>query len=123
MLHSIAQGLLCRHRQQEKVPVIAAGGIRNHVHLGIALPPTTKLSGALSAFKADSSRWLKEKGVTDFSWQTGYGAFSFGRSQVSPVKRYVFNQAEHHKRYTFEEEFLEMLRRADVDYDSQQVFE
>ena len=107
----------------KRIPVIAAGGIRNHVHLGIALPATVKLSDALSIFKANSSRWLKEQGVRNFEWQTGYGAFSFSPSQIAPVKRYILNQAEHHKKYSFEEEFLDLLRRAGVDHDPRRVFE
>jgi len=82
-----------------------------------------KLGDAISSFKANSSRWLKQEGVRGFSWQTGYGAFSFGIPQVEQVKRYIHNQAEHHKKCTFEEEFLDLLKRAGVDYDPRQVFE
>ncbi|MFL6439762.1 MAG: IS200/IS605 family transposase [Terriglobales bacterium] len=107
----------------KRIPVIAAGGICNHVHLGIELPPTIKLSDAISAFKANSSRWLKEQGVKDFSWQNGYGAFSFGIPEVDQVRRYIHNQAERHRKCTFEEEFLELLKRAGVNYDPRHVFE
>ncbi|MFL6437159.1 MAG: IS200/IS605 family transposase [Terriglobales bacterium] len=105
------------------IPVIAVGGMRNHVHLGIELPATTKLSDAISVFKANSSRWLKQQGVKDLPWQTGYGAFSFGIPQLGQVKKYIHNQAEHHKKYSFEEEFLELLKRAGVDYDPHHVFD
>ena len=106
------------------IPVIAAGGIPNHVHLAIQLPPTMTLSYAISVFKANSSRWLKQQGASrDFSWQTGYGAFSFGKPQLEQVKRYILNQAKHHKKNTFEEEFLDLLKRAGVDYDPRRVFE
>lgn len=108
---------------KKSIPVIAAGGMRNHVHLAIEMPATMKLAYATSVFKANSSRWLKDQGATDFSWQTGYGAFSFGIPQLEQVKRYIHNQAEHHKKYSFEEEFLELLRRAGVDYDPRRVFE
>src|SRR2546423_15413456 len=109
--------------RNKRIPVIAAGGMRNHLHLGIALPASVKLSDAVSAFKANSSRWLKHQGVKGFEWQTGYGAFSFGISQISQVRRYILSQAEHHKKYSFEQEFLELLRRAGVDYDPRHVFE
>lgn len=105
------------------IPVIAAGGIENHLHLCIALPPTICLADALSAFKANSSGWLKKKGVKDFSWQTGYGAFSVAPPQISAVVRYIRNQREHHKKRSFEDEFLEMLKRSGVDYDPRRVFE
>ena len=108
----------------KQIPVIAVGGIRNPVHLAIELPPVTALADAVSVFKANSSRWLKEEhGVRTFSWQRGYGAFSFGRPQLAQVKRYIQNQAQHHKKRTFEEEFLDLLNRAGVDYDPRTVFE
>ena len=107
----------------KRIPVIAAGGMPNHVHLAIDLPPVMKVGDAISAFKANSSRWLKQEGVRGFAWQTGYGAFSFGIPQVEQVKRYIHNQAEHHKKYSFEEEFLDLLKRAGVDYDPRNVFE
>jgi REP element-mobilizing transposase RayT len=107
----------------KRIPVIAAGGMPDHIHLAIELPPAMKLADAISVFKANSSRWLKQQGVKNFSWQTGYGAFSFGIPQVSQVRRYIQNQAEHHKKYTYEEEFLGLLRRAGVDFDPREVFE
>ena len=102
---------------------MAAGGMPNHVHLAIALPPTMSVSEVMSVFKSNSSRWLKQKGVKRFAWQTGYGAFSFGLRQLEQVRRYIDNQAEHHKKCTFEEEFLDMLGRARIDFDPESVFE
>src|SRR6185312_8990621 len=64
--------------RNKHIPVMAAGGMPNHVHLAIALPPTMSVSEVMSVFKSNSSRWLKQKGVKRFAWQTGYGAFSFG---------------------------------------------
>lgn len=107
----------------KKIPVIAAGGISNHVHVAIQLPPTKALAQALSILKSNSSRWLKEQGIKNFEWQTGYGAFSFAIRQTEQVKHYIHHQAEHHKRYSFEEEFLGMLKRAGVDYDPKHVFD
>jgi REP element-mobilizing transposase RayT len=105
------------------IPVIAAGGIENHIHLCIGLPPTIRLADALSVFKSNSSRWLKDQGVKGFSWQIGYGAFSVSPSPIAAVQRYIRNQREHHKKRTFEEEFLDLLKRSGVDYDPRHVFE
>ena len=103
--------------------VVAAGGMPNHVHLAIELMPTTRLSDAISAFKANSSRWLKEQGVRQFVWQRGYGAFSVSVGNLEQVKRYIQNQAKHHKKITYEEEFLDMLRRARVEFDPNDLFD
>jgi REP element-mobilizing transposase RayT len=109
--------------KNRKIPVLAVGGIENHIHLCIALPPTMCLADAVSTFKSNSSRWLKEKGARDFSWQTGYGAFSISPPQFPAVRRYIDSQREHHKKRTYEEEFLELLKRAGISYDPQDVFD
>ncbi len=105
------------------IPVIAAGGMENHIHLCIGLPPTVRLADAISAFKANSSRWMKTKGVGDFSWQRGYGAFSVSPPQLAAVKRYIRNQREHHAKRTYEEEFIDLLKRSGVTYDPRHVFD
>ena len=109
--------------RNKRIPVLAAGGTPNHVHLAINLPPTKAVAEVISIFKANSSRWLKQRGAKGFEWQTGYGAFSFGKAQLDQVMRYIENQQQHHKRRTYEEEFLDMLRRAGVDFDPNDVFE
>ena len=81
-----ALGIFFGIGHNKRIPVIAAGGMPNHVHLAIDLPPVMKVGDAISAFKANSSRWLKQEGVRGFAWQTGYGAFSFGIPQVEQVK-------------------------------------
>ena len=109
--------------RNKRILVLAAGGMPNHVHLAISLPPTKAVAEVISIFKANSSRWLKQRGAKGFEWQTGYGAFSFGMAQLDQVRRYIANQEEHHKRRTYEEEFLDMLRRAGVEFDPNDVFE
>lgn len=101
--------------------ILAIGGIANHVHLLIALPPTQTLSDAIRGLKANSSRWMKQS-RKDFGWQEGFGAFSVSPSQVPSVKEYIRNQAEHHRRRNFEEEFVAMLRKSGIDYDPKWVF-
>jgi putative transposase len=109
--------------KNKEIPVIAAGGIENHIHLLIELPPTLSLAEAISKFKSNSSRWMKTKGVKDFSWQTGYGAFSVGAQQLGAVTKYIRNQREHHKTQTYEEEFIGFLKRAGIEFDPEHVFD
>jgi|SRR5882672_1219718 len=104
-----------------RVPVIAAGGVSNHVHLLIALPPSITLAKAMQTFKANSSRWMGEHGIA-FAWQDGYGAFSVSASNLVAVKQYVEHQTEHHRRHSFEDEFVALLEKSGVNYDPEYVF-
>src|SRR3954465_12071614 len=103
------------------IPVLCAGGTRNHVHLMIALPATVPLSKAVQVLKANSSRWLSQPGF-DFAWQEGYGAFSVSASSAQIVRNYIQHQEEHHAKHTFEDEFVSLLRKSNVAYDPQFVF-
>lgn len=103
------------------IPVLCAGGTSNHAHVLLALPPTVPLAKAVQVLKANSSRWLGEHGF-DFSWQEGYGAFSVSASQADVVRNYIANQAEHHAKHSFEDEFVSLLRKSNVGYDPQSVF-
>ena len=105
------------------ISVLAAGGIENHIHLCIELPAKISLADAINIFKSNSSRWMKTKGVKDFSWQIGYGAFSISPRQLGAVKTYIRNQREHHKNQTYEEEFIGLLKLAGIDYDPDHVFD
>jgi REP element-mobilizing transposase RayT len=101
------------------VPV-AIGGTSNHAHLLLALKPNMTIAEAVQRLKANSSRWMGEHGVT-FEWQKGYAALSVSPSQVGAVKAYVLNQEKHHRRRTFEEEFLTLLRNAGIPHDVKQA--
>lgn len=103
------------------IRLICIGGTADHLHMLIALPASCTLSSAVQRLKANSSRWMNEQGVM-FAWQEGYAAFSVSPSQVERVKEYIRNQAEHHKRRNFEEEFLAFLKKSGVEYDPKQVF-
>jgi REP element-mobilizing transposase RayT len=105
-----------------RVPVLAAGGTANHVHLLIALPSDMPVAKAIQTFKANSSRWMHEHGA-DFAWQEGYGAFSVSASHRDVVRRYVEHQPEHHKRRSFEDEFLKLLAKSGVSHDPKLVFD
>jgi putative transposase len=104
-----------------KIKLLAAGGTANHVHVLISLPSTMAVAEAVQKLKANSSRWLGERGVA-FQWQDGYGAFSASPSLLEVVKTYVRNQEEHHRKRSFEEEFRALLDKSGVAYDAERLF-
>jgi putative transposase len=106
--------------QNLKILPIAVGRTSNHAHLLLRVPPLMPLSEAIQRLKANSSRWMGEQ--RPFEWQQGYAAFSVSPSAVEPVKQYVLHQEEHHRKRTFEEEILELLRKSGVPHDAEQVF-
>ena|SRR6266542_3926547 len=107
--------------RNHKIELLAAGGTTNHVHLLLSLPPAMALAVAIQKLKANSSRWLSEHGSA-FEWQKGYGAFSVSASQLSAVQNYIQTQPEHHKKHTFEDEFISLLQKYGVKYEAGQVF-
>jgi len=101
--------------------VLAVGGTANHLHILLDLPKDAKLADIVRTLKCNSSRWGRESHPL-FAWQEGYGAFSVSPSQVNRVKKYIANQAEHHRSRSFEEEFIGMLIAASIRFDPHQVF-
>ena len=97
---------------------IKVGGVEDHAHALVILPPTIPLSKAIQTIKACSSKWLNEtEAIKNFAWQEGYGAFSVSASQTPEVIRYIENQPSHHAKRSYEDEFLELLKRYGVKYD------
>lgn len=84
-----------------------------------------KISDLVSAIKANSSKWINERGFVKgkFQWQEGYAAFSYSKSQRDAVIKYIMNQEQHHHRKTFREEYLELLRKSDIEFDEKYLFE
>jgi len=105
----------------KNIALVTAGGTANHVHLLIALSPVMTLANAIQNLKAHSSRWMKEE-VPKFAWQEGYGAFGVSESQRVTVADYISKQAEHHKKWTYEQEFVTLVRKAGVEYDPRYLF-
>jgi REP element-mobilizing transposase RayT len=105
--------------------LIAAGGIADHVHLLVSLSREVAVAEAVRVVKANSSRWIHETFAQhgDFAWQTGYGAFAVSYSNLECVKRYLANQAEHHQKRTFQEEFIHFLNRHHITYDEKHLWE
>jgi putative transposase len=110
-------GIGTNHHMQ----ILEAGGTANHVHLLLVLPSDMPLSKAVQVLKANSSRWMGEHGL-NFEWQQGYGAFSVSASNAASVREYIAKQTEHHRKRSFEEEFVALLRKCGVDYDPKFVF-
>jgi REP element-mobilizing transposase RayT len=101
----------------------AVGGMADHVHLLVGLRATHCLADVLRGIKAESSRWVHEEiGRCTFSWQEGYGAFTVSASQREKVKRYIARQEEHHRRETFQEEYLKLLDKHGVEYDERYLW-
>jgi REP-associated tyrosine transposase len=103
------------------ISVLAGGGISNHSHLLVVLPPDMSVAKAVQVLKANSSRWLREHGL-DFSWQEGYGAFSVSSSNKDAVADYIEHQAEHHLKRSYEGEFEATLRKSGVAFDAKETF-
>jgi putative transposase len=101
----------------EGFSLITAGGTADHVHLLFVLPAPYSLAHAVQKLKGSSSRWM---GRT-FRWQEGYGAFSVSPSQIPVVKEYIQNQEQHHRKRSFEEEFLALLRSCGIAFDPNYV--
>jgi putative transposase len=104
--------------------VLAINGAPDHVHIFFGMRPSQSLSGLMQDVKGDSSKWINIKRFVNghFSWQEGYGAFSYSKSQADNVIEYIKRQEEHHKRQTFTEEYLEFLKNFHVPYDERYIF-
>ena len=102
---------------------LAVGGTSNHVHVLAQMSRTITAAKMVEDMKRGSSRWLKTRGAgfQGFSWQSGYGAFSVSQSRLQIVKQYISNQEEHHRKTTFQEEFLRLLKKHGIAYDEKYV--
>jgi REP element-mobilizing transposase RayT len=120
-LHKYISGIITGNGAKS----LAVGGWKDHVHVFFAMPVTTCISDFMSSVKANSSKWINDKGFVKgkFQWQSGYGAFSHSRSQRDGVIKYIMTQEEHHKIKTFKEEYLKMLNDFNVDYEEKYLFE
>jgi len=109
-------------RKLEGKPLII-NGTADHVHLLVALPPVVSISEFLRVLKANSSGWVHKKWPSrrTFEWQEGYGAFSVSQSNVSRVMKYIADQEEHHRKVSFQEEFVVYLKRNGIPYDERYI--
>ena len=104
--------------------VIQINGLPDHVHILIGLRPTQGLSELVKIVKGESSKWINEKEFSTykFSWQQGFGAFSYSKSQIHDVIAYIKNQEEHHRKTTFKEEYLQLLTEFEIAFEERYIF-
>jgi REP element-mobilizing transposase RayT len=111
-------------KQQDGV-LIAAGGTEDHIHLLATISRQQAVSDAMRIIKANSSAWIHDAfpSMSDFSWQDGYGVFTVSASNLERVHQYIANQKEHHRRLTYQEEFVRFLKKHDVPYDERYIWD
>jgi putative transposase len=119
-LHKYITGII-RNKSHK---MIAINGMPDHLHMFIGFQPVDHMSEFIKVVKGESSKWIKERGLVKgrFRWQEGYGAFSYGRSQIDRVYHYIMNQKKHHKKKTFRQEYIELLEKFGVEYDERYIF-
>jgi putative transposase len=108
--------------RKNEFKALIAGGTENHVHILLSLSAQVSLAKAMQLIKGASSRWMNEKHTKGFAWQEGYGAFTVGISQKANTISYIRSQPEHHRKRSFEEEFIAFLKKHDVEYDPRYVW-
>jgi putative transposase len=111
--------------QNKGQKMLAVNGTQNHIHLFIGVKPDCRISDLVREVKKSSNIYVKENKFTrvPFRWQEGFGAFSYADSQLDVVIKYILNQKEHHKKKTFQEEYLAFLEKFKVDYDPRYLFD
>jgi len=97
----------------------------DHTHLLISIKPVCCVADIVRDIKSFSSRYINENKLakSHFEWQTGYGAFSYGQSQIDKVKTYISNQSNHHKKLSFKDEYIALLKAFQIDYDNNYLFD
>lgn len=104
---------------------LLVNGVEDHIHCFIGLIPSVSISAIMQSSKAKSSKWINESGLLKhrFEWQPGFGSFTYSRSHIDRVFRYIQNQENHHKKQTFREEYIEMLIKFGVAYEERYIFQ
>jgi len=120
-LYKYITGIITNKNQK----LMIVNGMPDHIHLLAGFKPDCSLSDLVRDIKANSSKFINEKkwGLGKFEWQTGFGAFTIGQSQIDRVVNYILTQEEHHKKKTFREEYVEFLNAYKIDYKSEYIFE
>ena len=110
--------------QKQEHKVIAINNMPDHLHLFIGLNPNQAISDLIRIVKSDSSEWINKERLTrsKFQWQQGYGAFSHSRSQVDKVVHYIATQQEHHRKKTFLDEYQQILKDFNIEFDERYIF-
>lgn len=110
---------------ENNAKTIIVNGVEDHVHCLITIKPTICISDLMKVVKAKSSKYINDNQLTQskFSWQVGYGVFSYSQSQIDSVYKYINNQKEHHKKESFNKEYLNFLNKFNVQYHEKYIFE
>jgi putative transposase len=119
-LYKYISGII--HNNNHKL--LSINGMPDHIHILLGLRPNQSLSELIQDIKGNSSKWINERKFVKgkFSWQEGFGAFSYSKSEISKIADYIDSQKMHHSKKTFSEEYIEMLNEFGVEYDSRYVF-
>jgi REP element-mobilizing transposase RayT len=120
-LYGYLSGIIQKHNHK----TLQINGMPDHVHLLFGMRPTQSLSNLMKIVKGDSSEWINANRLSRqrFSWQEGYGAFSYAKSQVPSVIQYIRNQKQHHKKKTFREEYVDLLDSFGIEYNERFIFD
>ncbi|MBK7228443.1 MAG: IS200/IS605 family transposase [Ignavibacteriales bacterium] len=120
-LHKYITGIIT-NRDQKLLSIFC---MPDHTHLLIGLKPSINISDLVRDIKAGSSKFINDKNLIKgkFSWQEGFGVFSYSRSQIDTVIKYIQNQEKHHHKKSFKEEYVELLKKFEVEYDEKYLFE
>jgi REP element-mobilizing transposase RayT len=115
-------GGICKNLECNPIKV---GGYRDHIHILCILSRKIALMKLLEEIKSHSSKWIKTKGdkYKNFYWQRGYGSFSVNPAEIDVVIRYIENQAEHHKKKTFQDEYIAFLKKYNAEYDERYLWD
>lgn len=119
-LYQYITGILQNHGHE----LLAINGMPDHIHILFGMRPIQSLSDLMRDIKGDSSLWINENKFVagKFSWQEGYGAFSYSKSQISAVATYIENQELHHKKKSFIEEYVKILQDFEIEFDEKYIF-
>lgn len=119
-LHQYVTGII----QANDHKMLQVNSMPDHIHIFLGLRPNQSISSLVQNVKAESSKWIKSQEFTKsrFAWQDGFGAFSYSKSHVDNVIRYIQNQEAHHKKETFLDEYRRLLKLFEIDYDEKYIF-
>ena len=109
--------------RKNEFKLLVAGGIEDHAHILISTHGTLEVSRAMQLIKGGSSHWLRQEKSRDFGWQQGFAAFSVSTSQLEKTIEYINSQEEHHKKVDFKTEYIEFLKKNNIEYDPRYIFD
>ena len=110
--------------RKHKMTALQVGGVEDHIHALVIAPPTIAPCQIAQVLKGESSKWIHDEFplLRRFGWQDGYGAFTVSKSNIPEVIKYIQNQREHHRQKTFQEEYLDLLRKHEIEYEERFVW-